>query len=115
MLSSGFAVIRGVAPAAMVTSIVSPMARDMASMKEATMPDRAAGTTTFRLVSSLVAPKAYEACRSDLGTLIMASSLSDDTMGMIMTPMTTPALSALKTIMSGKILWSWGVTKVRAK
>ena len=33
-------------PAAIVTIIVSPMAREMPSTNDATMPDRAAGTTT---------------------------------------------------------------------
>ena len=57
-LSNGFKVILGVAPAAIVTSIVSPIALDNAMMKEAIIPDRAAGTTTLRLTSYLVAPNA---------------------------------------------------------
>ena len=46
MLSSGLAVNLGVAPAAIVTSIVSPIAREIANIKEAIIPDKAAGTTT---------------------------------------------------------------------
>ena len=46
MLSIGSKLILGVAPAAIVTSIVSPIARDSASMKAAIMPDKAAGTIT---------------------------------------------------------------------
>ena len=38
----------------------------------------------------------------ELGTEFMASSLSDDTIGIIITPITIPALSALNTSISGK-------------
>ena len=48
MLSMGLKVRRGVAPAASVTSIVSPMARENARMNDAMMPEKAAGTTTRR-------------------------------------------------------------------
>jgi hypothetical protein len=54
----------GVAPAAMVTIIVSPMARDMARMKLAMMPDSAAGTTVRVATSYFVAPSAYAPSRS---------------------------------------------------
>ena len=91
----------GVAPAAIVTNMVSPIARDMARMNDATMPDRAAGTTTLSDTSNRVAPSAYAPFLSDRGTATMASSLSDDTMGMIIIPMTRPALSALNTSKSG--------------
>ena len=58
MLSIGLNVRRGVAPAASVTSIVSPMARENAKMNDATMPDSAAGTTMRADTSSRVAPSA---------------------------------------------------------
>ena len=58
MLSKGFRVILGVAPAAMVTSIVSPIALEKDKRHEATIPEVAAGTTTLVATSLLVAPKA---------------------------------------------------------
>ena len=45
-------------PAAMTTIMVSPMARDTASSTPPTMPGRAAGKMTRRMVSDWVAPKA---------------------------------------------------------
>ena len=42
----------------MTTIIVSPTARLIASMKAETMPGSAAGSTTFLMVSDLVAPMA---------------------------------------------------------
>ena len=54
--SSGLKVRLAARPAAMTTIIVSPMARLMASMKAETMPGSAAGSTTLRMVSDLVAP-----------------------------------------------------------
>ena len=42
----------------MTTIMVSPMAREMASMKAETMPGSAAGSTTRLMVSDLVAPMA---------------------------------------------------------
>ena len=49
-----------VAPAATATTIVSPIAREIARMIAATMPEIAAGTTTRRLV---VMPSGAEAVR----------------------------------------------------
>ena len=43
-------------PAASATIIVSPMARDIARMNEATIPDSAAGTTTRVTTSNRDAP-----------------------------------------------------------
>ena len=63
MLSRGLSVSFGVAPAASVTAIVSPMAREMARMNEAMTPDSAAGSTTRVETSSLVAPSPYAASR----------------------------------------------------
>ena len=45
----------------------------------------------------------------------MASSLKDETMGMTIIPITTPALRALKISMFGKMFCSWGETHVSAK
>ena len=115
MLSIGLRVILGVAPAAIVTSMVSPIALDIAIMKAAIIPDSAAGTTILRLTSNLVAPRAYAPSLSVRGTEIIASSLKEETMGMIITPMTRPALRALKIKRSSKITWRLGVTKVKAK
>ena len=44
------------APAARAATMVSPMARDVATMKAATMPETAAGTTTRRTVVDFLAP-----------------------------------------------------------
>ena len=116
MLSRGSSVRRGVAPAAIVTSIVSPIARDSPSISAATMPESAAGVTTRVATSNFVAPSAYAASRSERGTASIASSVNEETIGMIITPITSPALSALKMIMSGKrYSWSRGVTNVNAK
>ena len=56
--TNGFSVKLGFCPAAMVTIIVSPMARDTARMNADIMPERAAGTTTRVETSSLVEPRA---------------------------------------------------------
>ena len=81
-------------PAAITTIIVSPMARLTASSIADTMPGSAAGSTTLRIVSDLVAPRPADPSRSDCGTALITSSDSDETNGMIMMPMTTPAASA---------------------
>ena len=48
----------GFEPAANATIIVSPTALEAASMKEATMPESAAGTITLVATSNRVAPMA---------------------------------------------------------
>ena len=100
----GFQVRIGCWPAAIATIIVSPTARETARMKAAVMPENAAGTTTRRLVCILVAPSAYDPSRRPFGTARIASSLSDDTSGRIMIPMTIPGLSALKVVSVGRTL-----------
>ena len=75
--------------------MVSPIARETASSTAPTMPGSAAGSTTRRIVSEGVAPSPNDASRSDIGTALITSSESDDTNGMIITPMTAPATSAL--------------------
>ena len=49
---------------------------------------------TLRIVSDLVAPNPDEPSRSDCGTALITSSDRDETNGMIMMPITTPAASA---------------------
>ena len=56
MLSSGLKVSCGLEPTASATAIVSPIARLMARMIEAMIPDSAAGKTTLRVTSKRVAP-----------------------------------------------------------
>ena len=105
------------APAARATIIVSPTARESPSTIAAAMPDRAAGNTTRSVVCIRLAPMANEPCRIACGTADMASSASDATVGMIMTPSTRPAASALvkPTSMFKMSCSRVGVTKVRAK
>ena len=104
-------------PVAMSTAMVSPTAREIPRMNEAMMPERAAGMTTFAATSNLVAPNPYAPSRSARGTALIASSLSEETIGMIMIPITKPALAALKmlTLSVPKIARSSGVTLVSAK
>ena len=59
------------------------------------MPGNAAGKSTFRIVSPLVAPRANDPSRMDRGTAAKASSDSEEMNGMIMMPITPPAASAL--------------------
>ena len=56
--SSGLKVRFGRPPAARYTIIVSPTALETARMKDDTIPDRAAGTTTLVATSKRVAPNA---------------------------------------------------------
>ena len=93
------------------------MARDMPSTTAAATPDRAAGSTTRSVVCIRLAPIASEPCRMDWGTADRASSESEATVGMIITPSTRPAASALvKPTSMFRMSWSRvGVTKDRAK
>ena len=75
--------------------MVSPIAREAASSTPPTMPGSAAGMITCLIVSECVAPSASEPSPIACGTALMTSSDSDETNGMIMTPMTIPAASAL--------------------
>src|SRR5215207_1977630 len=79
----------------MATIMVSPTARETPRTTAATMPERAAGNTTRRLVCILLAPRAAEPCRMLFGTADMASSLNEATVGTIITPITRPAASTL--------------------
>ena len=82
-------------PAASATIIVSPIAREIARRNAATMPDSAAGTTTFTETSKRVPPSANAPSRRLRGTARSASSDSEHTIGRIMMPMAMPAESAL--------------------
>src|SRR5688500_7820186 len=99
----------------MVTIMVSPIAREMARMNDAITPDSAAGTTVRVATSNLVAPSAYAPSRNERGTALKASSESEDTIGMIITPITMLADRALKGSVSGKKRLINGVTKNSAK
>ena len=71
-------------PVTMSTVIVSPMARPSPSRKAATIPERAAGTTTREIVCHWVAPMARELSRSARGTACSASSETETIVGMAM-------------------------------
>jgi len=105
-----------VPPAAMATTIVSPMAREMPMMSAATIPDTAAGTTTLRLVVTLRAPRPYDASRRLRGTARSASSEIEAMSGMIRMPTPRPAASMLNTVACGQTRWTMlGLMNVRAK
>ena len=93
--SSGLALRFAAAPAAITTIMVSPIARLIASMTPATMPGSAAGTSTRRIVSLVVAPIARLPSRIACGTAAIESSAIEETKGMIITPITKPAARAL--------------------
>ena len=93
--SKGLAVNLADKPAAITTIIVSPIARDIANIKEATMPGRAAGIITFLIVSDLVAPTPYDASRRLWGTALITSSDREEIKGIIIIPITKPAAKAL--------------------
>src|SRR5699024_8994256 len=82
-----------VLPLAIVTIIVSPMAREIANTIETIIPDKAAGITTRKVVSNFVAPNANAPSRIAFGTAFIASSDIDATIGIIITPITIPGLS----------------------
>ena len=57
--------------------MVSPMAREIPRTTAATMPDSAAGNTTFSVVCIRFAPRAADPCRMPSGTADSASSDSE--------------------------------------
>ena len=81
------------------------------------MPESAAGKTTRSVVCMRFAPMASDPWRSACGTADIASSASEATVGMIITPSTRPADRALMNPTSRlRISCSRvGVTKLRAK
>ncbi len=99
----------------MVTIIVSPTARERPRITAAPMPEKAVGTTTRKTVARRLAPSASEASRRLRGTAWSASSLSEATIGRIITPITSPGLRALKPASPGTTRWSTGVTSSSAK
>src|SRR6266540_4099767 len=115
----GLKVNCGFPPTAISAIMVSPIAREIPSTNDATMPDRAAGTTTRVETCSLLLPSANAPARSASGTADMASSDSDATVGRIMMPITSPPDSALKTSglvsLKNQMSCSSGVTKVTTK
>ena len=115
MGTSGFMVNLGCWPAAMATIMVSPIARETARMTAAVIPERAAGKTILKATWILREPRAYAPSRQPIGTACIASSLNEDTSGMIMIPITSPAESALKPDNPGINCFNKGVTNNNAK
>ena len=66
----------------------------MAKRKAPTKPGKAAGNTTFNIVSALVAPRPRDPSLKDCGTELIISSDSEDMKGIIIIPITAPAASA---------------------
>jgi hypothetical protein len=100
----------------MATTIVSPMARETAMMRAATMPEIAAGKTTRRVVVARRAPRPYEASRRLIGTARMASSAMEAMSGMIRIPTPTPATRRLNPAADVKtVCTTFGLMNVRAK
>ncbi len=79
------------APAAIATTIVSPMARDIPRIRAATMPETPAGNTTRNVVWVRWAPSPNDASRNDSGTARSESSATDAMIGMVSTPTAIPA------------------------
>lgn len=93
--SRGLIVSLAIMPAAMVTIIVSPMARDTAMIIPPIMPGSAVGIRTLIIISSLVAPMAIDESFKFCGIVLMNSYDNDNIYGMSITPMTIPAAIAL--------------------
>src|SRR5699024_9685123 len=102
-------------PLAIVTIIVSPIAREIASTNEAIMPDNAAGMTTRFVTSNFVEPSANAPFLSEFGTELIASSDNEATIGIIMIPITSPGLSILVGSRLGMSFLKSGVMNVKAK
>src|SRR5690625_900506 len=102
-------------PLAIVTIIVSPIAREMPSTNEAMIPDNAAGITTCFVTSSFVAPNAKAPFLNDLGTALIASSDKEAIIGIIIIPITNPGLKMLVDSRLGISSFNIGVINVKAK
>ena len=102
-------------PIATSTIIVSPTAREIASTNDAMIPETAAGTTIRVATCTLVEPSAYAPSRRSRGTAPIASSESEATVGISITPMTRPAESVLKMSTWIPMSRSSGVMNVSAK
>src|SRR5699024_849467 len=103
-----------VLPLAIVTIIVSPIAREIANTIETIIPDKAAGITTRKVVSNFDAPKASAPSRVAFGTAFIASSDIDAIIGIIITPMTRPGLKMFFGSRLGIISLKSGITNVQA-
>ena len=77
---------------AIVTIIVSPIAREKPSINDAMIPDSAAGNIIFKDVILLVAPKAIEPNLKELGTAFNASSEIEAIVGIIIIPTAIPGM-----------------------
>src|SRR5699024_10872416 len=104
-----------VLPLAIVTIIVSPIAREIANTIETIIPDKAAGITTRKVVSNFVAPNASAPSRIAFGTAFIASSDIDAIIGIIITPMTSPGLKMFVCSRPGIISLKSGGTNVIAQ
>jgi len=82
-------------PIVMVTAIVSPSARPSARIVAPKMPARAAGSTTFHIVSHQVAPRATLASRMPTGTARITSRAIELSVGSTITDSTSEATSRL--------------------
>ena len=89
-------------PEAIVTTIVSPMARLKPTIMAAIKPESAAGITTRIAVVAFRAPNPAEASRRSRGTALRASSEIDAMSGITSKPTPIPAASLLKKLISSK-------------
>ena len=105
------------APAAIATTIVSPMARDIPRMRAATMPEIPPGNTTLNVVWVRCAPSPNDASRNDIGTARNASSATDAMIGTVSTPTAIPAASIVKALSRGskRRTTMFGLMKAMAK
>lgn len=76
--SRGLKVRFAIMPAAIVTIIVSPMARDIAMMMPPIIPGNAVGIKTLVIISSFVAPIAIAESLSVSGIVLMNSYDNDN-------------------------------------
>src|SRR3546814_21176463 len=83
--SKGLMVSLAASPTAITTIMVSPIARLTASKTPPTMPGRAAGTNTRRMVYDVIATIANEPSRIACGTAFIESSASEETNGINLT------------------------------
>ena len=67
----------------------------MANNKPPAIPGRAAGIITFFIASERVDPTASAPSLSEVGTAVMASSEIEETKGIVIIPITSPAARAL--------------------
>src|SRR5699024_6572575 len=102
-------------PLAIVTIIVSHIARDNAKTMEAIIPDKAAGITILQVTSIFNDQSPNAPSRKLCGTAFIASSDKKVTIRMIMIPITNPGLKIFVACKLGKMYCNNGVTKVNAK